>query len=445
MRCPAARPLSLSVLGSSSLVSARLFRTDLFFRDLAPASTGLVLANHPACDRRFEQQATRCKGRKRLRGNALDHQAWQSGEGPSAAGVKAVRVCTKIWGPHGASATTLHGGPHRELPPERKSPMATILQISDLHLLSQPQGTLKGVPTSASLALVLQRARDAYPDPDCIVLTGDLSHEETVAGYELLKWHLGDWGERCLLIPGNHDNRTGLREVFRQVPGMSDEPIWFQSELGDWLLLGLDTHVPGEVYGELSAQSLNRLETALTENGGRPALVFMHHHPGPVGSTWLDKIGLQNAPLLEALLPRHAGVRGLFCGHIHQVFEGQLAGVPFYSAPATAIQFLPGSETVQFDLQPPGFRVIELDGDQFSTATVRLDHMPFTPLHDEVTIKLDQFLKLTGAVDTGGQAKLLIQGGEVRVNDEVETRRGRKLKPGDVVELDGESFAVDSA
>jgi len=63
---------------------------------------------------------------------------------------------------------------------------------------------------------------------------------------------------------------------------------------------------------------------------------------------------------------------------------------------------------------------------------------------ETVTIKLDQFLKLTGAVETGGQAKLLIQGGEVRVNGELETRRGRKLIPGDVVELEGESYAVES-
>lgn len=62
---------------------------------------------------------------------------------------------------------------------------------------------------------------------------------------------------------------------------------------------------------------------------------------------------------------------------------------------------------------------------------------------EESTIKLDQFLKLTGAVDTGGQAKAIVQGGEVRVNGEVETRRGRKLKPGDVVEVEGESFEVE--
>ncbi len=63
---------------------------------------------------------------------------------------------------------------------------------------------------------------------------------------------------------------------------------------------------------------------------------------------------------------------------------------------------------------------------------------------DVSTIKLDQFLKLTGAVGTGGQAKAVIQGGEVRVNGEVEVRRGRKLSAGDVVEFEGESFEVEA-
>jgi len=60
------------------------------------------------------------------------------------------------------------------------------------------------------------------------------------------------------------------------------------------------------------------------------------------------------------------------------------------------------------------------------------------------TIKLDQFIKLTGIVGTGGQAKALIQDGAVQVNGDVETRRGRKLKPGDVVEFEGESFEVEA-
>jgi len=53
------------------------------------------------------------------------------------------------------------------------------------------------------------------------------------------------------------------------------------------------------------------------------------------------------------------------------------------------------------------------------------------------TIKLGQFLKLAGLVDTGGEAKTRINSGEVKVNGEVDTRRGRQLRPGDQVELAG--------
>ena len=51
---------------------------------------------------------------------------------------------------------------------------------------------------------------------------------------------------------------------------------------------------------------------------------------------------------------------------------------------------------------------------------------------------LGQALKATNAVGSGGEAKVLIQSGEVRVNGEVETRRGRKLEEGDVVEVGDE-------
>lgn len=48
---------------------------------------------------------------------------------------------------------------------------------------------------------------------------------------------------------------------------------------------------------------------------------------------------------------------------------------------------------------------------------------------------LGQALKVSNVVGSGGEAKVLIQGGEVRVNGELETRRGRKLEKGDVVEV----------
>jgi ribosome-associated protein len=57
-------------------------------------------------------------------------------------------------------------------------------------------------------------------------------------------------------------------------------------------------------------------------------------------------------------------------------------------------------------------------------------------------IQLDQFMKVTGMVATGGQAKLVIQGGEVLLNGIVETRRKKKLESGDEVTYAGRTLVV---
>ena len=60
-------------------------------------------------------------------------------------------------------------------------------------------------------------------------------------------------------------------------------------------------------------------------------------------------------------------------------------------------------------------------------------------------IKLQDLLKLSGAADTGGEAKVAVQEGEVLVNGAVCTMRGKKLRPGDVVTYRGEEYTVSHA
>lgn len=57
-------------------------------------------------------------------------------------------------------------------------------------------------------------------------------------------------------------------------------------------------------------------------------------------------------------------------------------------------------------------------------------------------IKLDALLKFANLVSSGGEAKIRIAAGEVRVNGEVCTMRGKKLRPGDQVELDGRTVGI---
>ena len=58
-------------------------------------------------------------------------------------------------------------------------------------------------------------------------------------------------------------------------------------------------------------------------------------------------------------------------------------------------------------------------------------------------IRLQDLLKFAGAVETGGEAKVIIQEGGVKVNGEVCAMRGKKLRPGDRAELDGKSYVVE--
>ena len=63
------------------------------------------------------------------------------------------------------------------------------------------------------------------------------------------------------------------------------------------------------------------------------------------------------------------------------------------------------------------------------------------PIRDE-SIRLGQLLKLAGVVDDGATAREVIEGGLVAVNDEIDTRRGRQVRPGDVVTYETETIRV---
>jgi len=58
-------------------------------------------------------------------------------------------------------------------------------------------------------------------------------------------------------------------------------------------------------------------------------------------------------------------------------------------------------------------------------------------------VRLDQFLKFQSIVDSGGQAKVVIQSGDVLVNGEQETRRRRKLTSGDVIHFNGNDYPFE--
>lgn len=61
---------------------------------------------------------------------------------------------------------------------------------------------------------------------------------------------------------------------------------------------------------------------------------------------------------------------------------------------------------------------------------------------DTEFIKLDQFLKMVNIAASGGQAKIMIMSEDVKVNGAVETQRGKKLRSGDMIEVEGRKFQI---
>lgn len=249
-------------------------------------------------------------------------------------------------------------------------PPLLVAQISDLHLFSDERQDLLGWNTWGSLEVVLQRLMTLNPQPDVILLTGDLSQDETEGAYQKVVQRFIPLGIPTYWLPGNHDHVPTMQRVLNQPPIYTDKSI----DRGGWKFLLLNTNVPGQVYGALTAESLHWLETQLDSTPKtQPTLIGMHHHPFRVNSPWLDKSGLQNAKALFDILDRYSQVQVVLFGHVHQEFERIRRDVTYLSTPSTCIQFSPKSSDFALDNARPGFRLISLYPDgRFETIVHRV-------------------------------------------------------------------------
>jgi 3',5'-cyclic-AMP phosphodiesterase len=232
-----------------------------------------------------------------------------------------------------------------------------LLQLTDPHLFEDESRELYGVNTATSFRAALARGLGAAPGPlDAVLVTGDIAEDGHWKTYERFRSIMSQAGVRVICTPGNHENPPMMSALF------SAPPLQYcgSTSVRDWRIVLLDSHVPGEDWGWLNGHELDRLDRELAVATGQHALVCLHHQPLPVGSPWLDSVGLRNADALHSILRRHRNVRGVLSGHVHQAFDRTQHGIRFMSTPSTCAQFTPGTRNCVMDLRPPGFRWLEL-------------------------------------------------------------------------------------
>jgi len=249
------------------------------------------------------------------------------------------------------------------------------LQITDTHLYAEPEGRLLGLNTRESLDEVLALAREALPKPDLILATGDLVHDASEAGYARVFARLASFDSPVYCIPGNHDVSATMR---RCLDGQQiSMPPWVQ--VGPWLIILLDSVIPGEDGGRLSDESLELVREALVSHPHMYALICLHHHPLPIGSAWMDSMVLENGTELIELAAAHPQAKAILFGHVHQVVDRRYRGIRLLATPSTCIQFAPDLDEFGLDRAAPGMRwLILTPSGEIHTGIERLDAVPTT-------------------------------------------------------------------
>lgn len=229
----------------------------------------------------------------------------------------------------------------------------TCLQITDLHLFADSDSTLLGTATYDSLVRVIEDVKKKSLNPDFLILSGDLSQDNSLQSYQQVLELFKTFTCPIYYIPGNHDDLPTMAQCFKH-SFLRHEKIRHQ---GNWTFIFLNSHLPNQVHGFLTATELGFLENSLKESK-QNVMIFIHHHVIDCGTTWLHDLGLHNASEFLAVIDAHPSVKAVVSGHIHQDFDRIQDHIRYLATPSTCIQFKPNQDRFTLDSENPGYRLL---------------------------------------------------------------------------------------
>jgi 3',5'-cyclic-AMP phosphodiesterase len=240
-----------------------------------------------------------------------------------------------------------------------------VVQITDTHLFADREGEMFGCRTRDTFDQVIDAIALLETKPDLLLLTGDISQDESVASYVYVQSRLQDLNIPSYWLPGNHDQDGGAI-AFLNGGCVSAEKDFV---LGGWQFVLLDSMVAQQPHGELSQQQLEYLDAKLIAD--LPTLIAVHHQVIDSGLTYMDGMGLRNAEMLLARINCAPQVKVVVNGHIHHAFAELRDGVHFFGTPSTCVQLKPMQAAAEVDSRPAGFRLLWLGVDGTVETEVR--------------------------------------------------------------------------
>lgn len=228
-----------------------------------------------------------------------------------------------------------------------------LVQLSDSHLrMDEPARAVQfGAAIKAVAAL--------EPAPVAVILSGDVADNAQRDAYAVAADLLSALPMPVHVLPGNHDDRATLREVFTDLPGEGAEQVRYVVDAGPLRLVVCDTLVPGHIEGQLDVAWV---AAQLDAEPGRPTVLALHHPPAAMGTHAMDTLGLppETVAELALVLERSPQVLKVVAGHVHRAASTTIAGRPLVTAPSVNFQLdldFVSTERLAVNDDPPGFLI----------------------------------------------------------------------------------------
>lgn len=237
--------------------------------------------------------------------------------------------------------------------------MIRVLHVTDPHLFADPAGSLRGTVTLSSFQSVLAHFESSEWPADFMAMTGDVIQDSSSGAYDQFRDLVEPLDLPIFCVPGNHDVRGLMRDA------LSEPPFRYCATLrrDNWLVVGIDSCVHDSAQGCIDDAEMRRLEDIISSTDAEHVLVCLHHPPLPMGSTWLDTVGLSNREEFLQIITQSGLVRAAIFGHVHQDFDQRHESIHIIGTPSTCRQFKAGSDEFELDDNPPAYRRIDLHSD----------------------------------------------------------------------------------
>jgi Icc protein len=223
-----------------------------------------------------------------------------------------------------------------------------IIQISDTHLFASDDFDIFGVKSNLKFKEIIHKiGEEDISDADAIVLTGDLSQDETYLSYQRLIQYFNNINLPVYWIPGNHDNVDHMKRVFNE-----NKNFFYVRRLSlqNWDLIFLNSKIDGSDDGYLTKEELESLKTEIIQSKKTNIAVVMHHHPIEIDTPLIDKYILRNKEEFWNIVT-DSSVKLVICGHVHGDYRFVHNNIALEMSPSTCIQWKKGASELNFDFK----------------------------------------------------------------------------------------------